>query len=152
MVRKKRKKKSRTKRKPKKEPKESVHVRLGRPVASRKAILQETLNIVDLLKRYERVANLRDEKEDLIERFRTELREIKKLLNMVRLKELPMVMDELNEVKTVRGRKVFMPKEEIKKKKISKVKKVKKPPVVKVSPVDPLDAQMAELRKKMSQL
>lgn len=145
MVRKKKKARKKKVVKKKVRPEDTVHIKLNSPIESRRAILAEAVNVVDLLKRHEKIKVLRKEKTKALNDFRTALHELNKVLRLVRLSEMPLKMDELKKVRDVEKHPVF---EEVKPV-VTKKKVVKK--VVKTY-TDPLDAQMAELKRKLAKL
>jgi hypothetical protein len=150
MVAKKRKKRKVVKRKVTK-PDESVHIMINSPLHSRKEILRGAMDIVALLKRYERVKVIRKEKARALDDFRTELRAINKLLKMVRIDEMPLAMEQLMKVKDEERHLVFAKPKPVKQKVVKK-KVVKQQPVAPPVSRDPLDAQMEELKKKLASL
>jgi len=145
MVAKKRKKRKVQKKRVAK-PDESVHIMLGSPLHSRKEILTGAMDIVALLKRYDKVKAIRKEKAKALDDFRGELRAINKLLKMVRIDEMPLAMEQLMKVKDEERHLVFAKPKPVKQK-VEKAKVVK-PVVAK----NPLDAQMDELRRKLDSL
>jgi hypothetical protein len=150
MVAKKRKKKRKVQKKRVTRPDESVHIMLGTPLHSRKQILSGAMEVVALLKRYERVKVIRKEKAKALDEFRNELRAINKLLRLVRIDEMPLEMEQLMKIKDQERHLVFAVPKPVRQKVVKK--RVVKKPVVRTVPKDPLDAQMDELRRKLASL
>ena len=136
----------------KKKAEESVHVRIERPVGKRKAVLQTAISAVELLKRYDKIKELHKEKEKAQLDFRKKLRSIHYLLRQIRFKELPLDLQELENVRTVAGKKLVKIPKPLAKKKVAK--RVKKKKVAKKKKVGPqtIDEQLASLRAKMNKL
>ena len=125
---------------------DSVHVMLVSPIESRKSILRETISIVDLLQRYKVVKKIREAKEEELVNFRKKLSSITRLVKLVRLKEMPLEMEELKKVRSINNKLVFA--------KQRALKPLGAKPQVKerALPKDPLEAQMEALRRKLSSL
>ena len=126
---------------------DSVHVMVVSPIESRKAILRETISIVDLLQRYKVVKKIREAKEEELSNFRKKLSSITRLVKLIRLKEMPLEMEELKKVRSVNNKLVFAKKRALKPLGVTKPKTKARP-----LPKDPLDAQMEALRRKLSSL
>jgi len=126
---------------------DSVHVMVVSPIESRKSILRETISIVDLLQRYKVVKKIREAKEDELSNFRKKLGSITRLVKLIRLKEMPLEMEELKKVRSVNNKLVFAKQRALKPLGVAKPKSKEK-----ALPKDPLDAQMEALRRKLSSL
>ncbi len=130
----------------KKKPEQSVHVRIDFPIQKRKVVLQSAIDTVQLLKRYDRIKEIREEKVKEMAKFRTALRGVHRLVRMVKLQELPLDSDDLKQVKTVAGRKVFSPVRKPRVVKSVKGKKEKKPKL------SSIDKQLQALQNKLDKL
>tara|TARA_Y100000310_G_scaffold283455_1_gene305422 strand:- start:1151 stop:1543 length:393 start_codon:yes stop_codon:yes gene_type:complete len=120
-----------------------VHVRVDNPISKRKEILAITINTVELLKRYERIKLIQKEKAQTLALFRTKMRSLNRLSKLVGLKEMPLQMNEVKKVKSVKGKKVFNPVKKVKAKKVKKKE---------LTGNEKLDVQLDELRRKLDNL
>jgi len=120
-----------------------VHVRIDNPITKRKEILATTITLVELLKRHDRIKLIQKEKEVALALFKTKMLSLNRLSRLVGLKEMPLQMDEVKQVKTLKGKRVFTPVKNV------KVKKVKKK---ELTGNEKLDVQLDELRRKLSTL
>tara|TARA_B100000315_G_C14152742_1_gene396423 strand:+ start:112 stop:510 length:399 start_codon:yes stop_codon:yes gene_type:complete len=130
----------------KRKPEHSVHVRIDYPIDKRKAVLETAISSVELLKRYDRIKEIRKDKRKHMEEFREALSSIHYLLRLIRLKELPLGEKELKRVKTVSGKKAYSKNSMRAAVAIGKKKGVKKPKL------STLDAQLQALHDKLSHL
>ncbi len=133
----------------KKRPEESVHVRLENSVSNRKAILQTTIDTMQLIKRYENLGSIRKEKEIQFAEFKRVMNSINRMIREVRLKELPLDVEELKQIKKLKTQSVMSPviKKVLVAPKISqaKEKEVKKK-------ISPFDAELNALQRKLQSL
>ena len=124
---------------------ESVHVRLDSPIAKRRMILQTTIDSVALLKRYENIKRIKEEKEKGHEEFKKVLRSINFLVKQIKMQDLPLDSDDLKKykVKTKKEPSLVQPIVKKIKKVVGKQKEEKKPM---------LDRQLDELQRKLQRL
>jgi len=125
---------------------QAVHIRLDNPINKRRMVLQNAIDIVALLKRYENIKRLSQEKHMAYDEFRKIISSINWMVRQIRVKELPLNSEDLDKYAP-------QPKKEktVVQKAVKKVKKaieVKKPEEKK----DSLDWQMQELRRKLNSL
>ena len=130
----------------KRKPEHDVHVRIDYPIDKRKAVLETAINSVELLKRYDRIKEIRKDKKKHMEEFREALSSIHYLLRLIRLKELPLGEKDLKRVKTVSGKKAYSGKSMRTAVVVGKKKKGVKPRL------STLDAQLQTLHDKLSRL
>ncbi len=130
----------------KKRPEESVHVRLETPLDKRRDVLQVTIDTVQLMKRYENLIRIRNEKDQDYAEFRRILSNINKMLREVRVRELPLDEDDMRHVRKVKNQSIMTPVV----KKLEKVIKGKKVQEEERRPT--LDRQLDDLQRKMQSL
>ena len=130
----------------KKRPEESVHVCLQSPLDKRRAVLQATIDTMQLLKRHENILRIRGEKEAAYVEFRKVLLTINRMIKEVRVKELPLDEQDMRHVKKVKAQSVMAPVV----KKMEKALKGKKAEVEEKKPA--LDRQIQDLQRKMQNL
>jgi hypothetical protein len=86
----------------KSKPDDSIHVPLMNPIEKRKSILVTTISVVELIRRFETVKELRKLKVEAMSQFQSVLAELTKLSKEIRLKEMPLNEHELSRVKNVK--------------------------------------------------
>lgn len=132
----------------KKNAEESVHVRLDMPIDKRREVLQVTIDTMRLMKDYENLLRIRQEKDLKYAEFRKIVSSINKMVKELRVKELPLDSEDMKHVKKVKSQSVMAPV--VKKvEKVLKGKEKKKEEEVK-KPV--LDRQIEELQRKLQSL
>ena len=127
---------------------ESVHICLQNHVYKRREILQSTIDLVQLLKRYENIKKIRHEKENTYVEFKKCMGSINFLLRRVKMKDMPLSSEDLQtyNIKPLETEKVALPI-------MAKVKKVlikqeKKEATENMS----LDRQLEDLKRKLNSL
>lgn len=123
-----------------------MHVGVVNPNTKRKQILENTISIVQLLKGYERLRQLRKEKESSKSEFKTKLRELNKLIKEFNLSVPRVKLPEVRGVKELKG--------EAKKLTVTNITEPKKIKVEKKTStnLDKLDRDIDLLRKKLESL
>ena len=129
---------------------DSIHVRLDRPIDKRKAILQTTINAVELLQRGQLIKEIRKEKVEAMEELRSTLSEIKKLHRAIKIKDMPLGSKQLVEVHDVGGKQMIKPSS-APKPRAPKPKSSKKP-AKKLPKRSAIDKQLDDLRRKLETL
>ena len=130
----------------KKKPEESVHVRLETPLDKRRDVLQVTIDTVQLMKRYENLIRIRNEKDQDYAEFRRIISNVNKMLREVRVRELPLDEEDMRHVRKLKNQSVMSPVV----KKLEKVIKGKKVEEEERKPT--LDRQLKDLQRKMQSL
>lgn len=72
-----------------------IHVRVSSPGAARRDLLSLAIDLVKMQKKYREFLNKRKEKEDYMKRLRRNVAEIKELMKLLDSYELPMSLQEL---------------------------------------------------------
>ena len=127
----------------KKRPEESVHVRLDLPIEKRRAVLQAAIDIMQLMKRYEGLVRISQEKEQEYAEFRKILSSINRMVKEVRVKELPLDTEDMKHVKKVKNQSVMRPVVRKVENILSKKHEERKPA---------LDRQIEELQRKLQSI
>ena len=125
---------------------DSIHVRLDRPIDKRKAILQTTIDVIELLKREKSVREIRKEKVKAMEDLKLTLADIKKLYRAIKLKDMPIGSKGLMEVKNVGGQRIIAPAS------VPKPKRSRKKATTVAHRKSAIDRQLDALRRKLETL
>ncbi|MDP3918436.1 MAG: hypothetical protein Q8Q35_00840 [Nanoarchaeota archaeon] len=124
----------------------SIHVRLDNPIQKRKDVLSTAINVVELLRDFEKIKIIRKEKLQEMEKLRETYTDIRKLYRSLNVNDMPYNLKELDKVQGVKKMPIMMPKNVKGKTKVSKV-------VVKEDyKRSPLDIQLDALRRKLETL
>jgi len=122
-----------------KEKEDAYFVGLEEPNELRRTILESTRDIVDVLKKFEEFKSVRDEKTKEIEKLRSDMRGISRLI--VKLKaELP---------KTKLRMKLYKHEKVVKRKVLTGEKKVKKK---ELTELDKLESELGEIEGKLKNI
>ena len=114
--------------------KERVHVRLDGPVSKRKSILNCAIEVVELMKRQDKIRELRVERHKEMENYHLIMKDFRHMVTLLGLKDVKIKGMEENKVVIVQPRKTV----------VKKVKAAPKP--------TGLDAQLNALRSKIQTL
>ena len=116
-------------------------VGLEKPNELRRTLLESTRDVVDVMKRFERFKSVREQKIKEIERLKSDIREISKLISKLRA-ELPKTK-----------LRVKLPKrEEVPEKKKVVKKEVKKPKKKEMTELDKLESELSAIEGKLKGL
>jgi len=146
-----------TKRSHKKKPEEDIHVKIDSPKWLRKELLTTAIQLIDTLRKYETFVELNKHKEHLLKLLKTEVGEIKSLMQTLKLKELPLSPDKFNQLPIIKeeAKEVEMRKKEAEQaeKEVEKEIHKRRKAIEKIEepkPVDSLEADLMALRKKLA--
>ena len=128
----------------------NIHIRLDNPLTKRKSILRLTIDLVQLTKRYETVKEIRKQKSQELESLRAVLSDITKLSREARLKEMPIRLKQLEQIRNSSGKGFNFHKVEPVAL-VSKRKKVKQKKSVNLKRSS-IDEQLDALRRKLDSI
>jgi len=74
---------------------DSIHVQLHNPISYRKGVLGMAIGVVELIKKYQTLREIRRQKLKEMEKLRELVKEIKKLATQARLREMPLKVKDL---------------------------------------------------------
>ena len=120
---------------------ESVHVCLHDSLNKRREILQSTVDVIQLLKRYDNIKRIRAEKEQVFGDFRKCMASVNFLFKRVKMRDMPLDSQDLKVYKAKKEKSVVAPV-------IKNVKKV----LIKEEKKPTLDRQLDELQRKLNSL
>lgn len=89
-----------------------IHVRISSPGTARRDLLSLAIDLVKMQKKYREFLNKRKEKEDYMKRLRRNVAEIKELMKLLDSYELPMSLQELENLPQFRKHKESLRKME----------------------------------------
>ena len=127
---------------------ESVHVCLQGHLQKRRDILQATIDLVQLLKRYDSIKRIRHEKEMNYLEFKKCMGSVNFFLRRIKMKDMPLSSDDLDtyKIKPQETEKIVEPV--MKKVKKALIKQEKKEDRDKLS----LDRQLEDLKRKLNSI
>lgn len=67
----------------------AIHVRFHEPVSKRKRILTLAIEIIELIKKYEHLKILREQKKEALGKFRNMISSVNRQFKMLKMEELP---------------------------------------------------------------
>jgi hypothetical protein len=124
---------------------ENVHVCLHDPLNKRREILQATIDVVQLMKKYENIKRIRYEKEQALAEFKKCMGSINFLFRRVNLRDMPLDSQDLKGYKLPKKQETGIVEPVMK-----KVKKVLVKQEVEKKPT--LDRQLDELQRRLNSL
>jgi len=127
---------------------ESVHVCLQGHLQKRRDILQVTIDLVQLLKRYDNIKKIRQDKEESYLEFKKCMGSINFMLRRIKMKDMPLSADDLDTYRIKPQETVKVVQPVMKKVKKALIKKEKKEDKAKFS----LDRQLEDLKRKLNSL